>query len=154
MKIQNTVTAGFLALTILAACISNAVWARDGIERPVPVHTVAPKYPVEQLRAGVCGVVTLSFVIDTNGKVRNAKVLDATDESFARPALEAIVWWRFEPARRDGVAIAVPVAIPMVFSLSGDEDPSITKYVARVRSRLEPAVAPVRPERKTQVVTE
>jgi len=95
-----------------------AVGADDVLEPPVPVRTVAPKYPADLEREGVTGVVSINCVIDEKGNVTEAKVLKSSHPAFATPAVEALSKWKFKPAKRGGVVISIKITIPMQFNLS------------------------------------
>jgi protein TonB len=54
------------------------------------------------LRRLTPGRVVVLFVVDESGRVKSAKVDDASNPAFAEPALEAVKKWRFEPGKRNG----------------------------------------------------
>lgn len=82
----------------------------DQLSSPLEIlATALPQYP-SQLRAKqVRGIVTLSFIVDAEGKVRVPAVIDATDVEFGEAGLVAIRQWRFQPPRRNGVQVQVIV---------------------------------------------
>lgn len=92
--------------------------ADDTLEPPVPVRTVPPKYPTEQKRDGVSGLVTINCVIDEKGNVTEPKVLKTTHSAFSEPALEALSKWKFKPAKRGGAAVSIKITIPIQFNVS------------------------------------
>lgn len=49
-------------------------------------------------------------VVDEQGKVRCARALADLPMGLGRATVETLKRWRFEPARRDGVPVAVPPA--------------------------------------------
>ncbi len=99
---------GAMPLSLLAA---------DGMEPPVPVRTVAPKFPDEMRRSGSSGVVTVSVLIDEKGNVTEPKIVKASNDAFSEPALEALKRWKFKPAKKDGEAVAIRVNIPVQFTV-------------------------------------
>jgi protein TonB len=110
-------------LLILAAglaLVAMTARADDSIEPPVPVRTVAPKYPESMRRDGSSGVVTVSCTIDEKGNVQEPKVEKASNTVFAEPALEALRKWKFKPATKGGTAVAIHVSFPIQFSISSD----------------------------------
>jgi len=78
---------------------------------PVLRSAPAPRYPRVMAEAGIEGSVTLSFVIDVEGRVTagSIKVIRATHEAFVAAAEEAVYAARFQPARRRGEAVPVLV---------------------------------------------
>ncbi len=89
----------------------------DGTEPPVPVRTIAPKFPDEMRRAGNSGLVTVSCLIDEKGNVTEPKVVKASNEAFSGPAIEALSKWKFKPAKKDGAPVAIRVNIPVQFNV-------------------------------------
>jgi protein TonB len=87
------------------------------MEPPVPVRTVAPKFPEEMRRNGSAGLVTVSCLIDEKGNVTEPKVLKSSNDAFSEPALEALKKWKFKPAKKDGAAVAIRVNIPVQFTV-------------------------------------
>lgn len=71
--------------------------AAPAISNPRPVHVVQPRYPSDALRSGITGRVDLEFRVDTDGKVRDVRVLDAQPAGvFDRAAIAALQQWQFE----------------------------------------------------------
>ena len=89
--------------------------ADDDLEAPVALVKVDPAYPVELMKAGVEGNVTLYAVIRADGSVGEVRVLrglnDRLDE-FARVALSA---WKFQPAMRHGNAVDLDAVVQIPF---------------------------------------
>jgi len=86
-------------------------------QNPTPLKTPEPKYPVSLKREGVAGIVSVTCVIDENGKVISAKTVKSTRAEFEQPALDAIHNWVFKPATKDGKPVKVRVTIPFRFNL-------------------------------------
>jgi protein TonB len=91
--------------------------AAEGMEPPVPVRTVAPKFPDEMRRSGNSGIVTVSVLIDEKGNVTDPKIVKASNDAFSEPALEALKKWKFKPAKKDGEAVSIRVNIPVQFNI-------------------------------------
>lgn len=89
--------------------------AKAEVENPVPVRTVAPDVPASFARGGGSGLVTINFMVDEKGSVQEPTVVKSTHDELNEPALTAIKKWRFKPAKKDGVAVAVRVTIPIKF---------------------------------------
>jgi periplasmic protein TonB len=101
---------------ILALGSQVAVFGAEGTEPPVPVRTVAPKFPDEMRRQGNSGIVTVSCLIDEKGNVMDPKIVKASNDAFSEPAIEALKKWKFKPAKKDGEAVAIRVNIPVQFN--------------------------------------
>jgi periplasmic protein TonB len=94
--------------------------ADEGIEAPVPVRMVPPKFPPEMRREGTGGLVTVKCTIDEKGNVTEPQVEKATHDAFVQPALDALRKWKFKPAKKGGNPIALRVSIPIQFTVSDD----------------------------------
>ncbi|CAN7354280.1 energy transducer TonB [Pseudoxanthomonas sp. LjRoot143] len=97
---------------------------RAAANRPAPISRDArplagnaePKYPASMLRAGVGGTVVVLAEVDAQGNPVNVSVVERSGErDLDRAALSAVKQWRFEPAMRNGKAIATSVKVPVDF---------------------------------------
>jgi protein TonB len=80
---------------------------------------VEPKYPASMLRAGVGGTVVVMAELDANGNPVDVKIAERSGErELDRAALNAVRQWRFEPALRNGKAVASSVRVPVDFKPS------------------------------------
>ncbi|HTQ32133.1 MAG TPA: TonB family protein [Opitutaceae bacterium] len=84
---------------------------------PRVVHRERPLYPRALIMAESNGEVTLNFVVDIEGRVRNPVVVASTNPFFDQPALDAIMKWRFEPGTRKGVPVSTRITQNIVFSV-------------------------------------
>jgi protein TonB len=77
-----------------------------------------PAYPADALRRRVEGRVMLRVSVAPSGAV-DAATIEATSGSLSldRAALEAVLAWKFEPARRAGVNVSAVVLVPIRFSI-------------------------------------
>ncbi len=103
-------------LVCVLGLVPGPVSGAEGMEPPVPVRTVAPRFPEEMRRNGSSGLVTVSCLIDEKGNVTEPKVIKTSNEAFSEPALEALRKWKFKPAKKDGAAVAIRVNIPVQFT--------------------------------------
>lgn len=78
-----------------------------------------PRYPVAALRAGQQGQVLLRVRVDETGRVQSVTI----ERSSGYPMLDraahqqVLTRWRFQPAQRDGHAIAAIALVPIDFTL-------------------------------------
>lgn len=71
------------------------------------VSGAAPVYPVQAKAQGIQGEVKVRYDITEQGSVINAVVIQSSlGKIFDQAALDAIKSWKFNPARKNGVAIA------------------------------------------------
>jgi protein TonB len=78
----------------------------------------APKYPPQALRSGVEGSVSVRVEVDASGLPTDVKVVERSGErsrDLDRAVTDAVRKWRFEPAMKDGKAVAGAVVVPVEF---------------------------------------
>ncbi len=75
---------------------------------PMLMKYIKPDYPEEAITKGIEGVVVLKILIDQDGKVAMAKVLNNGEfYEFGSAASRAVKRWRYEPAKIMGMPVAV-----------------------------------------------
>ena len=82
---------------------------------PEVVTKVAPVYPTELREAGVQGVAMVDMLIDSTGRVIEAKAVRSSTPEFAASAVEAAKGWSFKPAEAAGHKITSRVQVPFEF---------------------------------------
>jgi RNA polymerase sigma factor (sigma-70 family) len=87
---------------------------------PKALTRKSPAYPAELRAAGIEGSVVVSLVIDTNGRVVQAKVEKSTHQGFEFAALRAVQEWQFEPGRKGGRQVNTRVSQVLQFSVGGE----------------------------------
>lgn len=110
---QNNPTAGVSTDQQPKKADANSTPAR-------PLSRTPPQYPDAMLRYGVKGRVTVDFVIDATGKVRDAVVFESNNPAFDTAALKAVRAWTFAPATRDGKPVEMRSRVPVVFEIDTD----------------------------------
>lgn len=83
-----------------------------------PNFQAKPVYPAELRKAGVEGKATIDLVVDADGRVRHAKVLEASESAFGEAALKAVQDWTYAPAQKNGGAVAVHLQVPLFFKVA------------------------------------
>ena len=89
----------------------------SGIEPPRLLREVKADYTDEGRRRNVTGDVVLEIVVRRDGSVGDVHVLQGLGSGLDQRAVEAVRQWRFDPARRKGVAVDVIVEVAVEFSL-------------------------------------
>ena len=90
--------------------------ASDLDERAVPLNFADVVYPERALAEGTRGAVKLRLLIDHEGTLRDASVMDARPAGvFENAALDAVRSLRFRPAIRNGVAVGSVKIIEVPF---------------------------------------
>ena len=92
----------------------HTVWEQP----PELVRMVTPTYPPEAHRRNIEGQVVLTIVVDERGHVVDVSVVQSTpSEIFDAAAVEAIMLWRFKPAKFRNQPIKVRINQTVTFSL-------------------------------------
>ncbi len=83
---------------------------RGDVKAPRPVSTGVPAPPDsvnKQLK------VKISFIVTPDGSVTDVKLLKRSTPEFDNYAVDAVSKWKFEPATKDGVPVAVRLETEM-----------------------------------------
>jgi TonB family protein len=88
---------------------------KDPLAAPVPVEKSDPKYPPELIKAHVQGEVVLYAIIRKDGSVDSIQVVRSLDPQLDRNAMNALAEWKFLPATRAGVPVALEAVIHIPF---------------------------------------
>lgn len=83
---------------------------------PAVIKRVEPIYPELARKAGMQGKVWVKVLIDKEGKVKKAVIMQGP-EIFQDEAIAAVTQWVFKPAIQQDRPIAVWMAIPISFKL-------------------------------------
>lgn len=76
----------------------------EGTRRAEPIYRIPPRYPPSALMMGKEGQVLLEFDVDEMGFVRNARVVEASNDLFVNASLTALNKFRYAPRFVDGAA--------------------------------------------------
>lgn len=87
----------------------------DGVTAPRAIYAPNAEYNQELTRAQNQGVCVLGLVVDAEGKPRDIKVVRSTGLGLDKKAVEAVRKWKFEPATKDGVPVAVLINVEVTF---------------------------------------
>lgn len=92
----------------------------DGVEKPRLLHKVNPVYPETARRTKLQGEVLVQVMLDREGIPRAPMVVKMTPgcEELAASAVDAVLQWRYEPARLHGAPVPVYFTVTVQFRLS------------------------------------
>jgi TonB family protein len=82
---------------------------------PRLIHKVDPDYTPEALQAGLEGTVVVGIEVGTDGAAHGIHVRKSLGMGLDQKAVDAVKFWRFEPATREGKPVAVPATIEVNF---------------------------------------
>jgi protein TonB len=80
-------------------------------------NKVQPDYPVRARDAKLAGTVRAVIVVDAEGRVRDAEVVEGLGMGLDEAAIEAVRKWRFSPGCKDGRAVNVRMFIGVDFRI-------------------------------------
>ncbi len=83
-------------------------------QKPRVVYQPSPVLSAKA-RKEAPGTVYVLFVVDQEGRVKDATVQNATAPALERPALDAVKQWRFEPGKRNGQPVRFRMRVPITF---------------------------------------
>ncbi len=87
-------------------------------EPPVVVRQVQPVYPEMARQSELEGVVVVQIGVNEFGDVVEAIVLEGVT-GLNQAAIDAVMQWKFRPAKQRDVAVPVRIVVPIRFSLRG-----------------------------------
>ena len=90
-------------------------------KKPAIRYTDNPRYPFEMQRQGISGTVVLNFIVDEKGNVRDPYEVSSSHREFVKPAMDAIVKWRFTPGMKNGKAVTTRMQLPVAFKIQEDK---------------------------------
>jgi TonB family protein len=85
------------------------------VRTPVKIVDVPPIVPDVAIRVGIKGIVIVEITIDTDGSVKDARVLRSIP-LLDQAALDAVRQWRYEPPTVDGQPVTVVMTVTVPFS--------------------------------------
>jgi periplasmic protein TonB len=88
-----------------------------GVTMPVLVKNAKPVYPAKAYYDGITGVVHIEARVETNGRIKNARVVKSIPPLDAN-ALEAAKKFEFRPATKEGMAVPAIVRLEISFNIS------------------------------------
>lgn len=88
-----------------------------GVSAPRALYDPDPEYSEEARKAKYQGTVLLWVIVGPDGRAHDIKVQRSLGMGLDEKAVEAVRKWRFEPAKKDGRAVAVQVNIEVNFRL-------------------------------------
>jgi len=84
---------------------------------PEPLVQPSPLYPAALRGEGINAEVQVEFVVDINGNVLNAIVVQATHGGFEDAAINGVLKWKFRPGMRGGRKVNTRMLVPIRFKI-------------------------------------
>jgi TonB family protein len=89
----------------------------NGVSPPRPIYSPDPEFSEEARKAKYQGTVVLTLIVGADGRAHEIEVRRSLGMGLDEKAIEAVQRWKFEPARKDGLAVAVMVNVEVNFHL-------------------------------------
>lgn len=87
----------------------------DGVTPPRATYSPSPEFSEEARQAGYEGTCVLWLVVDAKGMPRDIMVHRSLGMGIDEKAIETVRQWRFKPAMKDGVPVAVQISVQIAF---------------------------------------
>ncbi|HET7209927.1 MAG TPA: energy transducer TonB [Terriglobales bacterium] len=88
-----------------------------GVSAPRTIYAPDPEYSEEARKAKYQGTVVLWMIVGPDGRPRDVRVARSVGMGLDEKAIEAVRTWKFEPARKNGQAVAVQINVEVDFRL-------------------------------------
>jgi TonB family protein len=88
-----------------------------GVSAPRPLYTPDPEYSEEARKAKHQGTVVLWLVVGPDGRAHDVRIRRSLGLGLDERAIAAVSQWKFEPARKNGVPVAVRINVEVDFKL-------------------------------------
>ncbi|MGB2906138.1 MAG: M56 family metallopeptidase [Candidatus Aminicenantaceae bacterium] len=92
-------------------------------KNPRQTKIVQPKYPLEAKEKGIEGTVAVEAVIDTNGRITEARVIHSAGDLLDKVSLDAVRQWTYEPMEINGTPVRSMMTVVCRFNLDENHPP-------------------------------
>lgn len=83
-----------------------------GVTKPITIKRVEPNYPPLLIKAKLNGFAIVECIVEEDGRITSAQVVDTNHPLFGEAAREAVLQWKFLPGRLNGEPV------PTIFNLT------------------------------------
>ena len=91
--------------------------SEKGVVGPKVLSKIDPEYTKDAKGAQIEGTVVVNLEVHPDGRAYHQRIARSLDPGLDRNAMDAISKWRFQPATKDGKAIAVSATIEVNYRL-------------------------------------
>ena len=88
-----------------------------GVRGPRVIFAPNPDYPDRARKKKIQGTVVVSILVTRDSTVSEAKVAAGLDRDLDEQAVKTVSTWRFEPARKEGKAVAERIQVAVDYRL-------------------------------------
>ncbi|MES1258316.1 MAG: energy transducer TonB [Acidobacteriota bacterium] len=113
-RIRGLLAATLLVLAVASAQTDEPVYQMGpGVTPPRVIQQVQPEHPAKGFR--ISGTVEIGLIVSSAGEPKDVRVVRSLEKDIDQSAVEAVQKWRFDPAKKDGKAVAVKVSVEIRF---------------------------------------
>jgi len=106
----------FIAGAVLAQTAEEPVYKLGpGITPPRVIHQVEPNPKKDAGGFRISGTVLVGLIVSSHGEPKDVRVVQSLQKDVDQSAVDAVKEWRFEPAKKDGMPVAVRVTVEIRF---------------------------------------
>lgn len=85
-----------------------------GVTPPRVTRQVSPQYSGSR-GVRVIGSVLIGLVVTSRGLPKDPQIVKSLEKDVDKSAVEAVLQWRFDPAKKDGKPVAVRITLEIDF---------------------------------------
>lgn len=104
------------------AARGNVLTVEGDVQKPIRIGGPVPVYPEIAKEERIEGVVVARLLIEKDGTVSEAKVVESLGEAFDAGAVEALRQWTFEPATLHDEPVRVHFHVTVRYALDGKDE--------------------------------
>lgn len=86
-----------------------------GMTPPRLIHQVYPAYNPGSRGIRIVGKVVIRLIVTSKGFPKDPSIVQGLDDEVDQSALAAVKEWKFDPAKRDGMPVAVRIVVEINF---------------------------------------
>lgn len=105
----------------IAQTIRLQAWAvndrRLDFVQPQVFSQIHPEYPYSLRASGNKGTVVMDFIVNVQGLPEKPQVVSSSHPDFERPAIAALLQWKFKPGTIGGIPTSMKMRVPVMFEL-------------------------------------
>jgi TonB family protein len=99
----------------------------DGVTPPHATYMPDPEYSEEARNMGHGGTCVLTLVVDAKGMPRDITVKKSLGMGLDEKSIETVRRWRFKPATKNGVPVAVQINVELTFHIFDSLEDKLVK---------------------------
>ncbi len=123
MRTRAIFVATFALLVVLAGCKQPAEPANNAAQPQPNPNALTPPRLLKGVHADFpqklwdkAGVVSVAALVNPDGKVGDAKVVNSPHPELNQLAIDAVKQWQFDPARKGGHPVPLTVTVNVTFA--------------------------------------